>query len=138
MGPLLYKKMDSWVSFDLTGLTGNRALHFCRIDRLAVSDLLKMNDSSPSILNSAHFRFRSLYFSVFANKVHPNIAGATVQGIFMTMPLGFDVRCFYDDNFDLTIDDIYIDSDQVDMGDEDGAIEGDGDVSIFQKQCNRF
>ena len=26
------------------------------------------------------------------------------------MPLGFDVRCFYDDNFDLTIDDIYIDS----------------------------
>ena len=50
----------------------------------------------------------------------------------MTMPLGFDVRCIYDDNFDLTIDDIYIDSDQVDMGDEDGAIEGDGDVSFFQ------
>ena len=66
--------------------------------------------------------------------MHPNIAGATVQGIFMTMPLGFDVRCFYDDNFDLTIDDIYIDSDQVDMGAEDGAIEGDGDVStvIFE------
>ena len=70
-----------------------------------------------------------LEFSVFANRVNPNIAGATISGIFMTMPLGFDVRCIYDDNFDLTIDDIYIDSDQVDMGDEDGAIEGDGDVS---------
>ena len=61
--------------------------------------------------------------------MNPNIAGATVSGIFMTIPLGFDVRCTYDDNFDLTIDEIYIDSDQVDMGDEDGAIEGDGDVS---------
>ena len=68
--------------------------------------------------------------------MNPNIAGATISGIFMTMPLGFDVRCIYDDNFDLTIDDIYIDYDQVDMGDEDGAIEGDGDVSFSQNSLH--
>ena len=68
--------------------------------------------------------------------MNPNIAGATISGIFMTMPLGFDVRCIYDDNFDLTIDDIYIDYDQVDMGDEDGAIEGDGDVSSYQNKTD--
>ena len=66
---------------------------------------------------------------VFANRVEPNKAAATTSGIIMTMPLGFDVRCNYEDNFDLTIDDLYIDDDVIDTGDEDGAIDGEGDVS---------
>ena len=97
-------------------------------------DHFTVNFAHPTTSSSRiHFNLTPFdpEFSVFANRVNPNIAGATISGIFMTMPLGFDVRCIYDDNFDLTIDDIYIDSDQVDMGDEDGAIEGDGDVSFF-------
>ena len=73
---------------------------------------------------------------VFANRVEPNKAAATTSGIIMTMPLGFDVRCNYEDNFDLTIDDLYIDDDVIDTGDEDGAIDGEGDVSTFQKRTN--
>lgn len=68
---------------------------------------------------------------VFANRVEPNKAAATTSGIIMTMPLGFDVRCNYEDNFDLTIDDLYIDDDVIDTGDEDGVIDGEGDFSNY-------
>ena len=47
------------------------------------------------------------------------------------MPLGFDVRCNYEDNFDLTIDDLYIDDDVIDTGDEDGVIDDEGDFSNY-------
>ena len=73
---------------------------------------------------------------VFANRVEPNKAAATTMGIIMTMPLGFDVRCNYEDNFDLTIDDLYIDDDVISTGDEDGAIDGDGNVS-YESLCLR-
>jgi hypothetical protein len=68
---------------------------------------------------------------VFANRVEPNKAAATTSGIIMTMPLGTDVRCNYEDNFDLTIDDLYIDDDVIDTGDEDGVIDGEGDFSNY-------
>ena len=49
----------------------------------------------------------------------------------MTSLLGLDVSCVYGDNFDLLVDDMYINVDDVDTGadEDDNGQSSDGDVS---------
>ena len=70
---------------------------------------------------------------VFKNHVDGNPAAATTAGIVMTSSLGFDVTCSYGDAFDLTIDDLYINIDEIDTGsdeDDNGQV-GTGDFSQY-------
>lgn len=68
---------------------------------------------------------------VFRNRIEGNSAASTVSGVVMTSLLGLDVSCVYGDNFELLVDDMYINIDDVDTGDDedDNGQTSDGDVS---------
>ena len=64
---------------------------------------------------------------IFTNSVSGNAAALTIQGIIMTKILTFPVSCTYDDEFQLDIDPIHLNSAIVDI---DGIHEN-GDVSYY-------
>ena len=68
---------------------------------------------------------------VFRNRIEGNQAASTVSGVVMTSLLSLDVSCVYGDNFELLVDDMYINIDDVDTGDDedDNGQTSDGDVS---------
>ena len=75
---------------------------------------------------------------VFRNRIEGNQAASTVQGVVMTSLLGLDVSCVYGDNFELLVDDMYINIDDIDTGDDedDNGQSSSGDVSslsIFEQ-----
>jgi hypothetical protein len=70
---------------------------------------------------------------VFRNRIEGNSAASTVSGVVMTSLLGLDVSCVYGDNFELLVDDMYINIDDVDTGDDedDNGQTSDGDFSQY-------
>ena len=79
---------------------------------------------------------------VFRNRIEGNQAASTVQGVVMTSLLGLDVSCVYGDNFELLVDDMYINIDDIDTGDDedDNGQSSSGDVSslsIFRMELIR-
>lgn len=70
---------------------------------------------------------------VFKNRITANSAAATTSGIIVTMPLAFDVKCTYADAFDLTVEDVFINADDIDgtTGGEDGEVNEDGDFGQY-------
>ena len=70
---------------------------------------------------------------VFRNRIEGNQAASTVQGVVMTSLLGLDVSCVYGDNFELLVDDMYINIDDIDTGDDedDNGQSSSGDVSTL-------
>jgi len=70
---------------------------------------------------------------VFRNRIEGNQAASTVSGVVMTSLLSLDVSCVYGDNFELLVDDMYINIDDVDTGDDedDNGQTSDGDFSQY-------
>jgi len=69
----------------------------------------------------------------FQNRITANTAAATTSGIIVTMPLAFDVKCTYADAFDLTVEDVFIEAEDIDgtTGGEDGETEENGDFGQY-------
>jgi len=70
---------------------------------------------------------------VFKNRIQGNVAASTVSGVIMTSLLALDVSCVYGDAFDLTVDDMYINIDDIDTGDDedDNGQSNTGDFSQY-------
>ena len=68
---------------------------------------------------------------IFRNRIEGNQAASTISGVVMTSLLGLDVSCVYGDNFELLVDDMYINIDDIDTGDDedDNGQSSNGDVS---------
>jgi len=70
---------------------------------------------------------------IFRNRIEGNTAASTVSGVIMTSLLGLDVSCVYGDNFDLLVDDMYINIDDIDTGsdEDDNGQSSEGDFSQY-------
>jgi len=70
---------------------------------------------------------------IFRNRIEGNQAASTTSGVVMTSLLGLDVSCVYGDNFELLVDDMYINIDDIDTGDDedDNGQSSNGDFSQY-------